>query len=80
MLFHSFNSTAQINQVYYKSMNIFKTFTLKWWQASIFKLALISFGIILGVYFQAFFLQWIVPVTIVCVLCMLYSIGLWWRE
>ena len=28
-------------------MNIFKDFTLKWWQAGIFKIALLSLGIIM---------------------------------
>ena len=29
-------------------MNIFKDFTFKWWQAGIFKVALLSIGIIIG--------------------------------
>jgi hypothetical protein len=61
-------------------MNIFKSFTLKWWQVVLFKLSLISFGIILGVYFQAFFLQWIVFVTILFVLAGLYITTVWWKQ
>lgn len=61
-------------------MNIFKSFTMKWWQVGLFKLSLASFGIILGVYFQEFFLQWIVPVTIIFVVSTLYISKIWWKQ
>ena len=61
-------------------MNIFKSFTLKWWQIGLFKLSLLSLGIILGVYFQAFFLQWIVVVTIIFVALGIYIATVWWKQ
>lgn len=61
-------------------MNIFKSFTLKWWQTGLFKVSLISLGIILGVYWQEFFLQWVVIVTLIFVLPALYLANVWWRQ
>jgi hypothetical protein len=36
-------------------MNVFKTFTLTWWQAGLFKLGLLSLGIAAGAYWHEFF-------------------------
>jgi hypothetical protein len=33
-------------------MNPFKTFSLTWWQAGIFKVGVLALGIVLGVYWQ----------------------------
>lgn len=49
-------------------LNIFKSFTLKWWQSSLFKVSVVSFGILLGVYFTDFFsaiepLLWILMIV-----------------
>ena len=32
-------------------MKIFRTWTFRWWEVSLIKLCLISFGILLGLYF-----------------------------
>jgi len=32
-------------------MNIFKTYTFRWWEMSLFKISMLSFGIILAIYF-----------------------------
>ena len=42
-------------------MNIFKDFTLKWWQAGIFKIALLSFGIIIGSAWPELLRGWTAP-------------------
>ena len=39
-------------------MNIFKDFTLKWWQAGIFKAAMLSVGIIIGSTWPELFRGW----------------------
>ena len=57
-------------------MNLFKPVTLRWWQVFLVKISLISLGIIVGVYWQAFFLKWIVFVTIVFVVPAMYFIWL----
>lgn len=33
-------------------MKIFKNWTLRWWEMSLIKISLISFGILLGIYFH----------------------------
>lgn len=38
-------------------MKLFRTYTFKWWQVSLFKIHLISLGILGGIYFTEFFKQ-----------------------
>jgi hypothetical protein len=59
-------------------MKIFTSTTFTWWQLGLFKISMISLGIILGVYFQAFFLRWIVIVTILFVALAIYITKVWW--
>jgi hypothetical protein len=66
--------------VYNIPMSIFKSLALRWWQTSLFKISAISFGIILGVYFHDFFLQWIVLVTVACVVFGIYIASIWWEQ
>lgn len=42
-------------------MNIFRTWTFKWWEVSLLKISLISLGIILGLYFNDYLigLKWL---------------------
>lgn len=61
-------------------MNIFKTFTLKWWQGSIFKISMAAVGVILGVYFQDFFLRYIALVTAVAILGAIYITSVWLKQ
>jgi len=61
-------------------MKIFKTFTLKWWQTSLFKISMISLGIILGAYWPDFFIKYIVLVTIIFVVPAIYLTTLWWKQ
>lgn len=63
--------------VYDKGMRIFKSFTMTWWQVGIFKVSMICFGIILGAYFAAFFLRWIVLITLLFAVPAVYLIRLW---
>lgn len=49
-------------------MNIFRTWTFQWWESGLIKLCLISLGILLGLYFAAYFagifwLWWAIFVT-----------------
>jgi len=42
-------------------MNIFRTWTFKWWEISLLKICLLSLGIILGLYFYDYLigLMWL---------------------
>jgi len=61
-------------------MNLFKTFKLKWWQVSLLKIAMVSFGIILGVYLKdvlenylgIFWILFLIPAT--------YITYIWWKQ
>ncbi len=61
-------------------MNLLKTFQLKWWQGSIFKICMISLGLIIGSTWSAFFRNWIVVVGIICIITMLYITYVWWKQ
>ena len=53
-------------------MNIFKTFTLKWWQTGIFKLGMLTLGIAIGTYRHAVFGGYLVTLTIVGAVSLAY--------
>ena len=54
-------------------MNIFKSYTFSWWEMGIFKLALIAIGISVGIYWQAFFIEYIEVVWSIAILSSIYS-------
>lgn len=53
-------------------MNLFKTYYFKWWQVGIFKLALLSIGIIIGTYWYDFFSTNIVFILIIAIITTAY--------
>jgi len=61
-------------------MNVFKSFTLTWWQASLFKLSVLSFGLILGSVYYTFFSQWTLFLAVVFVVTTVSIIAVWWKQ
>ena len=61
-------------------MNIFKSMTLTWKQIGAFKLCLLSLGIMVGAYFSAFFLQWMVALAVIFVVTAVYIVSVWWKQ
>jgi hypothetical protein len=61
-------------------MNIFKTFTLKWWQTSLFKLGMLALGIAIGAHWRALFAGCLVILTIVAVVSLAYITYVWWKQ
>ncbi len=61
-------------------MNIFKDFTLKWWQAGIFKVALLSLGIIIGSMWPELFRGWTTLLLLVFLVSVTYVTCIWWRQ
>jgi hypothetical protein len=53
-------------------VNLFKTFTLTWWQASFFKAGLLALGIAIGAHWSDFFGGYLVVLIIVAVVCLAY--------
>ena len=69
-----------IQQVRESQMNIFKDFTLKWWQAGIFKLALLSLGITIGSTWPELFRGWTTLLLLVFLVSVAYVTCIWWRQ
>jgi hypothetical protein len=61
-------------------MNIFKTFTLKWWQTGIFKIGLLVLGIAIGARLHDIFGSYLVPLVIVSAMSLAYITCVWWRQ
>ena len=51
-------------------MNPFKMFTLKWWQAGLFKVGLLALGIAIGASWHEYFSSYVFILTIVAVGCL----------
>ncbi len=61
-------------------MNLFKTFTLTWWQAGIFKVGMLALGIVIGAYWQVIFAAYL-PLLIIMAAVSLAFVGyVWWRQ
>lgn len=61
-------------------MNIFKDFTLKWWQTGIFKAAMLSLGIIIGSMWPELFKGWTPLLLLVFLVSVAYVTYIWWRQ
>ncbi len=53
-------------------MSIFKNYTYSWWQVGILKLALLSFGLAIGAYWNEFFFQYVNLFIAIGVACAIY--------
>jgi hypothetical protein len=61
-------------------MNIFKDFTLKWWQAGILKIALLSLGITIGSTWPELFKEWIHLLFLLFLISVSYVTYVWWKQ
>ena len=61
-------------------MRILKSFTLKFWEVGLFKIATVSFGVIIGASWSDFFIQWRSVLLVVCVLSSVYITAVWWKQ
>ncbi len=61
-------------------MNLFKTFSLKWWQAGFFKVGMLATGIAIGAYWHEFFGSYLLLLIIVSVICLVYVTYVWWKQ
>jgi hypothetical protein len=62
------------------SANLFKSFTLKWWQASLFKLAMLAAGVAIGTYWYDFFHDYLPVLILVAVVVGSYVTYVWWKQ
>jgi len=61
-------------------MNIFKTWTLKWWEVGITKLCLISLGIILAIYFYSYLVPLLLLWWVIFVVTTAYLMFVWAKQ
>jgi len=61
-------------------MNLLKDFKLHWWQAGLFKICLLSLGIIIGVYFKSFFVGLIPVLWIIFIVLAVYLTWVWFKQ
>jgi hypothetical protein len=61
-------------------MNIFKTFTLKWWQTAFFKWGMLALGIAIGTYWHNLFSGYLFILIIVAVVSLAYVTYVWWKQ
>jgi len=61
-------------------MNLFKTFTLKWWQTSLFKVGMLAVGIALGAYWHEVFGGHLLILLIVAAVSLAYVSYIWWKQ
>jgi len=61
-------------------MNLFKTFTLKWWQAGMFKVGLLAVGVMIGTYFHEIFAGYLLTILVIAVVSLAYVTYVWWKQ
>ena len=61
-------------------MNLFKSFTLKWWQGSLFKISIVTAGVAIGAYWSEVFSPYLVLLILVAVVSGTYISYVWWKQ
>jgi len=61
-------------------MNIFKSYTLKWWQGGLFKISMISLGIAIGATWPELFMSWTPILWLLSILLAIYISYIWLKQ
>jgi hypothetical protein len=61
-------------------MNMFKTFSLTWWQAAFFKAGLLATGIVIGAYWSVVFAGYLAVLIVVAAICLTYVTIVWAKQ
>lgn len=61
-------------------MSIFRSFKLSWWQAGLYKISLISLGIVLGVTFYDTLILQVQTFFFIFLIFAIYLTTVWWRQ
>ena len=61
-------------------MNIFKSFTLKWWQGGLFKWGIFLLGIAVGAYWPVLFTPYISILLIIAAVLLGYITYIWLKQ
>jgi len=61
-------------------MTIFKTFTLKWWEGSLFKWGMLALGLAAGAYWHNYLNNFIPILIAIAVFTLSYITYIWWKQ
>ena len=61
-------------------MNVFKTFTLKWWEGACFKWGVFTLGIAAGAYWHSLFGSLIPLLLVIAAVTLSYVTYVWWKQ
>ncbi len=61
-------------------MKPFKSYTLRWWQGSILKIALLALGIAIGATWPEFFAGWTGALLVLFLALGGYITVVWWKQ
>ena len=61
-------------------INIFKTFTLKWWQTGLFKWGMLALGIATGAYWHDLFGRYLLILVSITMVGLAYVTYVWWKQ
>jgi len=61
-------------------MNLFKTFSLTWWQAAFFKVGLLGLGIAIGAYCHELLAGYLLPILVIAAASLAYVSYVWWKQ
>jgi hypothetical protein len=61
-------------------MNLFKTFTLKWWQGALFKWGVLAAGMAIGTYWSGFLADYLLVLLIFAFVSLAYITYVWSKQ
>ena len=61
-------------------MNLFRTFSLTWWQTGFFKIGMLAFGILIGAYWPSVFAPYFALLVTIAAISLLYVTYVWLRQ
>ena len=61
-------------------MNLFKTFSLTWWQAGFFKAGLLATGIVIGTHWNTIFADYLLVLIVVAAVSLTYVTLVWAKQ
>ena len=61
-------------------MNLFKSFTLTWWQVGLFKLGMLALGLLIGAFFHEVIASYFAVLAVIAALSLGYVTYFWVKQ
>ena len=61
-------------------MNLFKTFSLTWWQAGVFKAGMFGIGTAFGACLHSYFIPYLTIILAAAIACLAYVTYVWAKQ